>query len=168
MRTFTIRDVSLREPLASERKAIEEQLRHAQKMDAVGRLAGGIGHDLGNLVAVVMAYAEALLSEWSGPGREDMEAIQSAAERSAHLVRQMMTLARMGPASPAVLLVNSTVVEMGKMLRRRLGENVALETDRRRSCGACAWTPARCSSTWRSTPGTPCRGAGSSSSAPPT
>ncbi|HEY7725033.1 MAG TPA: response regulator [Anaeromyxobacteraceae bacterium] len=126
--TLAIRDVSERERLAAERREAEDRLRRAQKMDALGRLAGGIGHDLGNLIGVVTTYAELLLESWSAPSRDDMEALQSAAERAAQLVRQMMTMCRHGPSAPAVVSVNAAVADTVKMLRRTLGEGVEVAT----------------------------------------
>jgi nitrogen-specific signal transduction histidine kinase len=130
MRMFTIRDVTDRERMAAERREVEHQLRHAQKMDAVGRLAGGIGHDLGNVLAVVLSYVEDLVQRTGGRERSDLEVVMGAAERAANLVRQMMTLSRKGgAASPTVLSVNAVVNDLAKLLRRSLGERVTLATE---------------------------------------
>jgi CheY-like chemotaxis protein len=98
-------------------------------MDAIGRLAGGLGHDLGNMLAVVMTYVELLRDAAEGTVREDLEMAQMAAERAAQLVRQLMTLARHGPGSPESVSVNDGVAETVKLLRRSLPEDVALRTE---------------------------------------
>jgi two-component system, cell cycle sensor histidine kinase and response regulator CckA len=129
LHTLAVRDVSARERLARERSQVEDQLRQAQKMDAIGRLAGGLGHDLGNMLAVVMTYVDLLRVGAEGTVREDLEMAQVAAERAAQLVRQLMTLARQGPGNPVTASVNVGVAETVKLLRRSLPEDVALHTE---------------------------------------
>jgi signal transduction histidine kinase len=125
--TYAVRDVSVRERLAEERSKVETQLRHAQKMEAVSRLAGGIGHDLGNLLSVIMTIADVLAHEL--PKSEDLKDMVIAADRAGALVRQMMALSRRGPASPQVLSANAVVADTAKMLRRAVGETIKFATE---------------------------------------
>lgn len=129
LRTLSVRDVSERERLESERRRAEDMLRHAQKMDALGRLAGGIGHDLGNMLAVVMNYVEDLAEKSDGQLKADLETVLTASQRGATLVRQMMSLSRMAPASPAVFAPNEAILAMVKLLRRAVGEAIEVVTD---------------------------------------
>jgi PAS domain S-box-containing protein len=124
LRALVVRDVSRREALAAERRAAEEQLRHAQKLDAVARLAGGIGHDLGNMLGVVLTYLDVL--EGRAPA-EDLAAMRVAADRAAGLVRQMMALARRAPARPVRVALQGAVTELARLLARTLGERIGLE-----------------------------------------
>jgi len=127
-RTLVVRDVSARERLARERREVEEHLRQAQKMDAIGRLAGGLGHDLGNMLGVIMTYQEILLASVPEEHREDLQTAQEASERAAQLVRQLMSLARQGPGKAAPLSVNAEVGRALKLLRRSIPEDVEFET----------------------------------------
>ncbi len=113
----------------AERQRAEGQLRHMQKMDAIGRLAGGIGHDLSNMLAVMLSWVEDLSARTDGPVREGLGEIQAAADRAVKLVRHMMTLSRKGPAEPVRLTVNQAIEDMAKLLRRSLGERVTLALD---------------------------------------
>ena len=128
-RMLTVRDVSLRERLLAERREAEDELRQAQKMDAVGRLAGGIAHDLGNVLAVVMSCVEQMSSRGDATEREDLDVMHLAVERGSKLIQQMMTLTRKEPSRPAVLSVTATVEEIAKLLRRSIGNRVSLVTE---------------------------------------
>jgi signal transduction histidine kinase len=111
-----------------EQRRLEEQLRHAQKMEAVGRLAGGVAHDFNNILAVILGYAESLLREL-GPGlrmRADVEQIHAAGRRAADLTRQLLAFSRHQVLEPRVVAVNEALAKMGGMLRRLLGEDVEL------------------------------------------
>ncbi len=125
--TWALRDVSVREELAAERQRVEAQLRHAQKMEAVSRLAGGIGHDLGNLLSVVLTLSDILSTEQ--PGSEDLAAIRSAAERASALVRQMMAMARRSPASPTSVAPGEVVGDTVRMLRRTLDPAIEIASE---------------------------------------
>jgi two-component system, cell cycle sensor histidine kinase and response regulator CckA len=129
LRTLTFRDVSTRERLEAERRAVEEQLRQAQKMEAMSRLASGLGHDLGNMLAVVLSYVEELAAGTHGELRKDLETVLGAAERASHLVKQMMTFSRKGAATPAIVAVNASIDCMSKLLRPSLGQRVKLVTE---------------------------------------
>ena len=112
----------------TERKALEAQLRHAQKMEAVGLLAGGVAHDFNNLLLTVQGRAELLLAglRERGDERRQVEEIQSAAERAAHLTRQLLAFSRRQPLRPRVVDLNALVLDLADMLRRLIGEDVEL------------------------------------------
>ena len=112
----------------TERKRLESQLQQAQKLEAVGRLAGGIAHDFNNMLTVILGQAEMAFSGLtpSNPVYESIKEIQAAAERSAGLTRQLLTFARKQDPAPRVLDLNQAIFERLGMLRRLIGENVAL------------------------------------------
>ena len=114
----------------SERKHLEEQLRQSQRMEAVGRLAGGVAHDFNNLLAVIQNYARFLFEDLAetDPRREDAGEILAAGERATTLVRQLLTFSRKEAVELQVLDLNDVVVDMEKLLRRSIGEDVRLET----------------------------------------
>jgi PAS domain S-box-containing protein len=115
---------------ATIRRTLEEQLLHSQKMEAVGQLAGGIAHDFNNLLAVIQMQSSLLLEDGPqrGPVAEGLREIQSATERAANLTRQLLLFSRRQVAQPVDLDVSEVVGTMTKLLRRLLGEDVALET----------------------------------------
>ncbi len=112
----------------TERRALELQLRQAQKMEAVGRLAGGVAHDFNNLLMVIKGHTELLLErvpKEDSFGRK-VEQIQRAADRAAALTRQLLAFSRMQVLQPKVIDLNGVVAEMGKMLPRVIGEDIEL------------------------------------------
>ena len=113
------------------RKSLEDQLRQAQKMEAVGQLAGGIAHDFNNLLTAILGSTELLLASTtaSDPRREDVQEIGRAAHRAAALVRQLLAYSRKQVMQPRLVHLNTIVHEMGGMLRRVLGERIALDLD---------------------------------------
>jgi len=111
-----------------EREKLRTQLAQAQKMESVGRLAGGVAHDFNNMLNVIMGHAELALDELAAenPLRADLEEIQSAARRSQELTRQLLAFARRQTVSPKVLDLDETIESMLKMLRRLIGEDIDL------------------------------------------
>ena len=122
------RFISERRRAEEERAKLQEQLAQAQKMEAVGRLAGGVAHDFNNMLAVILGHAEMAL-ERIDPGHPffvDLTTIRDAAEHSADLTRQLLAFARKQTVSPKVLDLNLVVGDMMKMLHRLIGEHIAL------------------------------------------
>ena len=112
------------------RKSLEEQFRQAQKMEAVGQLAGGVAHDFNNLLTVIHGHAELLLTTLNADDRRrtDVDEILNAAERAAGLTRQLLAFSRKQVLQPTLLDMNSLVIQASKMLRRLIGENIELVT----------------------------------------
>ncbi len=116
---------------------LEEQYRQSQKMEAVGRLAGGVAHDFNNMLAVIIGHTEAALEDLprSHPVYENLQDVEKAARRSAGLTRQLLAFARKQITLPKVIDLNETIDSMLKILQRLMGENIEL-----------IWSPA--SSVW--------------------
>ena len=112
----------------TEQKKLQERLSQAQKMESVGRLAGGVAHDFNNMLSVILGHAELARQKEavSPPLRKHLEQIQKAAEHSAAIVRQLLAFARKQEVTPSVLDLNETVESMLKMLRRLIGEGTEL------------------------------------------
>jgi two-component system, cell cycle sensor histidine kinase and response regulator CckA len=131
LRVLSIRDVSERERAEEERRALEQNLRQAQKMEAVGRLAGGVAHDFSNVLAVILGYSELLMQELprgDERSRESAEGIVEAAHRAAGVTRQLLTLSRKKLLRPEVLSLNDVVKNLGRLLSRAIGERIELTT----------------------------------------
>jgi two-component system cell cycle sensor histidine kinase/response regulator CckA len=122
-RVTAIRDVS-------ERHSLERQYRQAQKMEAVGRLAGGVAHDFNNLLTVISSYTSLLLTErgLTEPMRDDLTEIGKAAESAATLTRQLLAFSRQQVLQPKPLDLNEVVRGAGKMLQRVIGEDIEMRT----------------------------------------
>jgi two-component system cell cycle sensor histidine kinase/response regulator CckA len=115
----------------TERRKLEAQFQQAQKMEAVGRLAGGVAHDFNNLLTVMLGYCELLLSDFQpgDPHRADLEEIQKAGARATGLTRQLLAFSRKQIIEPTVLDLNAVVSHMGAMLQRLIGEDVKVVVD---------------------------------------
>ena len=122
------REMAERQAAESARSELEEQLRHAQKMEAIGRLSGGIAHDFNNLLTAIRGYSELLLTSLAGsPLRTDVEEIFNAADRAATLTGQLLAFSRRQLLSPEILVLNQRVMDMGRMLNRLIGEHIAID-----------------------------------------
>lgn len=117
-----------RKKIDEEREKLQEQLNQAQKMESVGRLAGGVAHDFNNQLGVIIGYCEMALDRVNpdDPLREDLMEVLKAAQRSADTTRQLLAFARKQTARPKVINLNDTVSGMTKMLKRLIGEDINL------------------------------------------
>ena len=114
----------------TERRLLEDQFRQAQRMEAVGRLAGGVAHDFNNLLMVISGYTEVLLENTgrNSPLYPKIAAIQQAAERATTLTRQLLAFSRKQLLELKVVDLNTIVREMERLLRPLIGENIELQT----------------------------------------
>ncbi len=124
-----MQDITDRRRDEEERQRLQEQLFQAQKIESVGRLAGGVAHDFNNMLAVILSQTEMALMKVAptSPFYGDLQEIAKAAERSAELTRQLLAFARKQTINPRVLDLNQTVTGMLSMLRRLIGEDIRLE-----------------------------------------
>ena len=122
-RVTALRDVT-------EKRQLEEQFRQAQKMEAVGRLAGGVAHDFNNLLTVITGYTGMLLDDLTPdhPHRADLEQVSQAATAAAGLTRQLLAFSRRQVIAPRLLTIEQVVTNAEKLLRRLIGEDVQLMT----------------------------------------
>ncbi len=118
----------------SQQKKLTEQYQQAQKMEAVGRLAGGVAHDFNNILTVINGYSEMALMKLKGmedliPLRSQINEIHQAGQRAANLTRQLLAFSRKQVVRPVVLQLNDKVFELEKMLKRLIGEDIVLNTN---------------------------------------
>ena len=115
----------------SQRKLLEEQLVHAQKMEAVGRLAGGVAHDFNNMLTAISGYNQMVLDELrpGDPLRDYAEEIAKAAGRAGAITRQLLVFSRRQMLEPRIISVNAVISQIEKMLHRLLGEDIRLTLD---------------------------------------
>ncbi len=125
-----VRDVTRQRETAAELARSQEQLRQAQKMEAIGLLAGGVAHDFNNALTVINGYSELVLSEMPerDPNRARVEEIGRAGERAADITRQLLAFSRRQRSQLGILDLNATIRDIAKMLQRLVGEDVAMVT----------------------------------------
>jgi PAS domain S-box-containing protein len=114
----------------TEHRALEDQLRQSQKMEAVGRLAGGVAHDFNNLLTVIKGYSELMLDQVQAadPLRAEIEEVKKAADRAAALTRQLLAFSRKQVLAPKVIDLNAVITNVERLLQRLLGEDIELIT----------------------------------------
>ncbi len=124
------RDITYRKRAEDERENLQAQLAQAQKMESIGRLAGGVAHDFNNLLTVIKGYTELLLEDFAtdDPKRADIEQIAKAGQQAASLTAQLLAFSRKQMLQPRTLNLNDVLDEMGEMLRRLIGEDIDLLT----------------------------------------
>jgi PAS domain S-box-containing protein len=129
--TAWIRDLTEQRRAEAALKLSEAQLRQAQKMEAVGRLAGGVAHDFNNVLTAIFGYADLLIDSFEPhhPGRADLLEIKRAAERAANLTRQLLAFSRKQVLQPRRVVVNTVVANMEPLLRRLVGDDVELHIE---------------------------------------
>lgn len=121
-------DITERRQAEEERERLQQQLTQAQKMESIGRLAGGVAHDFNNMLGVIMGHAEIAMmnADPSQSFYKDLQEILKAAGRSANLTRQLLAFARKQTVTPKLLVLNEVVEGMLKMLQRLIGEDIEL------------------------------------------
>ena len=114
----------------TERQRLEDQLRQAQKMEAVGQLAGGVAHDFNNVLTGILGYCQLGMASVSpgDPMSDYLQEIQKAGERAAHLTRQLLAFSRRQIIEPRIIDLNETIMDVDNMLRRLIGEDIELVT----------------------------------------
>jgi PAS domain S-box-containing protein len=123
------RDVSERQTAEGEREDLQQQLYQAQKMEAIGAMAGGVAHDFNNLLSVIISYTDFVVDTLpeGDQRRSDLVEVQKASDRAAALVRQLLAFSRKQILEPRMIDLNQVVTGVEKMLRRLLGEDILLE-----------------------------------------
>jgi two-component system, cell cycle sensor histidine kinase and response regulator CckA len=131
-----VQDIDERKRVQESLRLSQEQFLQAQKMEAVGRLAGGVAHDFNNLLTVINGRCRLLLSDLGDhPLRQEVEVIARAGVQAASLTRQLLAFSRRQAIDPRVVDLNAVVFEMDRMLRRLIGEDVSLEVRLKRETG---------------------------------
>ncbi len=126
---LTMENISQRIERENAHKNIQDQLLQSQKMESVGRLAGGVAHDYNNMLGVILGYAELVLEDLApgDPNRKNIQQIIKATRHSADITRQLLAFARKQTIAPKIVDLNRQVESILKMLRRLIGENIELE-----------------------------------------
>jgi signal transduction histidine kinase len=160
---FALHNMAMRqakEAAEAAREGLEARLLQAQKMEAVGRLAGGVAHDFNNMLSVISGYAELATQEVEAdsPLAQDLGEIARAARRSTELTRQLLAFARRQAGQPRVVVLNDIISDSERMLRRLVGEDIEIRFTPRPGSGRCASIPRRWTRSWltsRSMPAMP-------------
>lgn len=120
------RDITIQKRLEAEKESIQNELRQAQKMESVGRLAGGVAHDYNNALSVIMGFTELSMEELdpSGVAHANLEEVLTAAKRATQITRQLLAFARKQTIAPKVMNLNDNLREMFKMFRHLIGEDI--------------------------------------------
>ncbi len=128
VRTVEFRDITEQKIAEAEKEKLQEALIQAQKIEAVGRLAGGVAHDFNNMLSIILGNAEIVMEDIdpSNPLGTNLEEIYKAAKRSANLTRQLLAFARKQTIDPKIINLNHVLEDMLKMLKRLIGENIDL------------------------------------------
>ena len=121
-------DITARKHAEAERSRLQDQLLQSQKMESIGRLAGGMAHDFNNMLTVILGNTELTIAEMgdNDPNRENLQEVLTAGRRSADLIRHLLAFARKQTVVPIVLNINEVVESTFKMLKRLIGENIDL------------------------------------------
>ncbi len=127
--SMIIRDMTEFQQAARKHRELEDQLHHAQRLESVGRLAGGVAHDFNNLLAVILGYTQMVMAETAPthPHRELLEEVQQAAQRAKDLTRQLLAFSRKQVLEVEATEANAIVTGFQKLIRRVIGEDVALK-----------------------------------------
>jgi len=138
-----IQDITDRKRAEAEKEKLQAQLQHAIKMEAVGRLAGGVAHDFNNLLTVITGYSELLLRKIGKKSsmHGQVEEIRRAGERAASLTQQLLAFSRKQIIEPKVVHLGHLVAEMHKMLTRLIGEDISLQATTGKSLGSVKVDP---------------------------
>ena len=134
-------DVSELKRSEEEKSALQAQLFHSQRLEAMGRLAGGVAHDFNNLLTVILGYSEFLLEslEENSSRRREVEQIRKAGDKASALTQQLLAFSRRQVVKPALLNLNESISDLSKMLRRVIGEDVDLQIH---LAGTACWVKA--------------------------
>ena len=124
----TVQDITENKKIEAENKELQKKILHAQKMESVGRLAGGVAHDFNNMLCVILGQLDLLMDDMEAgdPLLSALEEIQNAAQRSSDLTRQLLAFARQQPITPKILDLNQVIENMLKILTRLIGEDIDL------------------------------------------
>ena len=126
-----VRGVVINSRDITDRRRLEEQLHHSQRLEAMGRLAGGVAHDFNNLLMVISGYSQMLLDKMlaGDPARDDLGQIVKAAKRATDLTHQLLAFSRRHVTRPALINLNDLMLDMDRMLRRVMGEDIEVVTE---------------------------------------
>ena len=139
----TARDITSRKKAEQALQQSTDLLRHSQKMEAVGRLAGGVAHDFNNLLTAIMGYSELLLEQLPAgqPMHHEIEEISKAADRAHGVTRQLLAFSRKQVLEPKLVSLNTVVTDVHKLLNRLIGEDIDLELELDRNLGTVRLDP---------------------------